>query len=89
MAVLTNVEFTLFKRRMRELAIANPTLRADLQAAQLSKANWKAAFQAVEDGYNSRRAAIGAEVDTAAGQTLTNTIKKAMEDTWMPWKAST
>lgn len=79
MAVLTNAQFTTYKRALRR----DKAVRAEINAAALDKAQWMAALQALEDGYESRQAAIKAEVDTAAGTTLSNPLAKALEDVWM------
>jgi len=85
MAVLTDVEFTRFKRYIRR----DKTARDTLAAENLAKADWQAAFQALEDGYNSRRVAIKLEIDVAAGKTISNNSAKVLEDAWMDWKATT
>lgn len=78
MAVLTNADFTAYKHALRNDKVAATEIR-DLE---LSKATLKATFQALEDGYVSRNAAIKAEVDAAAGVTLTNSVAKTIEDLW-------
>ncbi len=85
MPVLTNAEFTAYKHALRDDAAA----KAEMRALAPSKAAWKATLQALEDGYESRRAAIKVEMDTAMGTTLTNGLAKKLEKVWMLQKALT
>ena len=83
MAALTNADFTAYKRALR----VDPDAKAEMRSLAPSKSAWKAALQALEDGYNSRRAAIKAEMDTAIGATMTNTLAKKLEKVWMAQKS--
>lgn len=83
MATLTNADFTAYKRALYR----NPAWRQEVHDADLSKQSWKDTFQALEDGYTTRRVDIKGEMDTASGITLTNALAKAMEDVWMKNKA--
>ncbi len=84
MAVLTNEDFTAYKRALRN----DPAARAEMRALAASKPDWKAALQALEDGYSSRRLTLKGEMETASGLTLTNALAKALEDVWMKNKAA-
>ena len=79
MSVLTNADFTTYKRALRNDADAKEEM-VDLSP---SKADWKATLQALEDGYESRRAAIKAEMDAAMGATISNVLAKKLEKVWM------
>ncbi len=83
MATLTDADFTAYKFALRN----DPTAKAEMRALSPSKTAWKAALQALEDGYNSRRVAIKGEMDTAIGATMTNTLVKKLEKVWMQNKA--
>ena len=79
MVALTNDDFTAYKHALRK----DPAAKAEMVALAPSKADWKATLQALEDGYETRRAAIKAEMDTALGSTLTNALAKKLEKVWM------
>ena len=83
MAVLTNEDFTAYKHAIRR----DPDALAEMKALSPSKTAWKAALQALEDGYNSRRLAIKSEMEAASGLTLSNALAKVLEDVWMARKA--
>ena len=83
MAVLTDDDFTAYKRGLRN----DPAAKAEMRSLSPSKGDWKATLQALEDGYETRRAAIKAEMDTAMGATLTNALSKKLEKVWMHNKA--
>lgn len=83
MAALTDADFTAYKRALR----ADPTAKAEMRTLAPSKASWKAALQALEDGYTSRRAAIKGEMDTAIGTVMSNALALKLEKVWMRNKA--
>ncbi len=83
MAILTNEDFTAYKRALRNDAEA----KVEMRALAPSKAEWKAALQALEDGFNSRRPAIKAEMDAAVGTTMTVALAVKLEKVWMQHKA--
>ncbi len=83
MATLTNDDFTAYKRAFRR----DPAAKAALQALAPGKPALQTAFQALEDGYQSRRLAIKGEMEAASGVTFTNALAKAIEDIWMKRKA--
>lgn len=79
---LTNADFTAYKHALR----GDVTAKAEMRAAALSKAQWKAALQAIDDWYESERAAVKAAIDTAAGVTLSNPLAKKLGRVWMQQK---
>ncbi len=83
MAVLTNEDFTAYKRALRN----DPDAKVEMRALTPSKQAWMASLQALEDGYNTRRAAIKGEMDTAIGSTMTNALAMKLEKVWMQQKA--
>ena len=82
MATLTDADFTAHKRALRQ----DPVARADLKAAGLTKAQWKAALQAVEDRFEEGRAGLKSAIDLAAGTTLTSSMAKKLGKVWMQQK---
>lgn len=82
MAVLTNDDFTAHRRFLRGDAAA----RVEMQTAGLSKSQWKAALQAIEDTFESNRATMKSNMDTAAGVTLSNALAKKLGRVWMQQK---
>jgi hypothetical protein len=83
MAVLDNDDFTAYKRALRN----NPTARAEMKAAGISKAQWKAALQSIEDWYEADRATVSGLIDTATSPAvLTNALKKKLGRVWMQRK---
>ncbi len=83
MAILTNDDFTEYKRALRR----DPDAKSEMRALSPSKTAWKAALQALEDGYTSRRVAIKGEMDTALGEPMTNAMAKKLEKVWMQQRA--
>ena len=86
MATLTDADFTT----IRDIIRSYPDAKAEFKALSLSKAEWKAAFQAAEDwfvsGFNSVpvtsfKAAL--EVQTGA---LTGTQAQLVGFVWMLWR---
>jgi hypothetical protein len=79
MAALTGADFTRYKKQLR----ADPVALAEMKTAGLSKAQWMAALQAIEDRWTNDQPNYKAAVDTAAGKTLSNTMAKKLAKVWM------
>ncbi len=82
MATITDVQCGKWRQRLHAESL-------DLMQAEstpLTKAEFKAAFQAVEDWYESERATVKGNIDTAVGRTITNALAKKIGKQWMNWK---
>ena len=82
MAVLDNDDFKFYKRALRR----DPIAKAEMILADLSKAQGKAALQAIEDDFSSRRLTIKGLMDTAAVTIFTNTMARKLGKVWMEHK---
>jgi hypothetical protein len=85
MATISEVTATKYRHHLHAEAF-------DLTAAEtphLTKAQLKAAAQAVEDWYESERATVKAAIDTAVGQTISNALAKKIGKFWMQYKWET
>lgn len=82
MAVLTDADFAAIRRNAR----SDPDAKREYINSGLSKSQWKAAVQAIEDDFESNRTALKALVDTAAGVTLSNPLAKKIGRTYFQWK---
>lgn len=86
MATLNGTDFTYIKRWIK----GQPTIAADFTAWNLTKAQWMAAFQAVEDymvgAFSTRPAgAMKAAIEVATGAT-TNARAQNVISAWVSWK---
>lgn len=79
MATLTSADFTRHKKQL----MSDPEALAEMKAAGLSKAQWMAALQAIEDRWTADQANYKAAADAAAGKTLTNLMAKKLAKVWM------
>ncbi|MEE9586115.1 MAG: hypothetical protein V3W09_04365 [Nitrososphaerales archaeon] len=82
MATLTNEDFTFYKHALRQDA----TAKTEMQSAELTKVQWKAAIQAIEDWYEADRLVVKGLMETASGVTLTNQLAKKLAKVWMKRK---
>jgi hypothetical protein len=90
MATLTNEDFTTIKRLIQN----NATLRATFKAWGLSKADYKAMFQAIEnwvtDGFSVTPAnSLSTAITNAVTGSPDQTQRKHATDAWTLWKAGT
>ena len=86
MAVLTNDDFTQIKKIIRN----NPTARATFKAWGLSKAEYKAMFQAAEtwfaNGFNATPLTSFKMTLEAEAGIMTNAQAKQVGYAWMGWR---
>ena len=82
MPALTDEDYVFYKQALK----ADLGARAEMKALAPTKQAWKDSLQALEDGYEARRVAIKAEMDTALGQTMTNALAQKLEKVWMQKK---
>lgn len=88
MATLTSSNYT----KIRQIAASDATTKAVFKALALSKTNWYAVFQAVEDwfvnGFSTAPAtSLKAAIDTAAGVTTTAAqARRRIALTWIKWR---
>lgn len=83
MATLNSEDFNFYKQALRN----DPTARAAIKAAALSKSSWKAVFQAIEDRWSGDALGYKSAIDAAAGITLTNALAKIIGKVWMKREA--
>ncbi len=82
MAILTAVELTAFKHDLRRNA------KQLMRDAQLSKTDWTAALQAIEDDFENRRANRRNLVNAAvSGPDLDPALIRKLVRAWMTYKA--
>ena len=82
MAVLTDADFAAIRKNAR----SDPAAKQEYINSGLTKTQWKAAVQALEDWFESNRAAQKAVMDTATGVTLANPLAKKIGRTFYQWK---
>lgn len=83
MATLTSSNYT----KIRQIAASDATTKAVFKALALSKTNWYAVFQAVEDWFvNGSATSLKAAIDTAAGVTTTAAQARRIALTWIKWR---
>lgn len=82
MTVLTDVQCTKFRHKLHDEAL-------ELQQAELphlTKAELKAGFQAIEDFWETNRATLKSDIDTAVGQNISIALAKKMGKFWLQYK---
>ena len=84
MAVLTDAEFAAIRRNAR----SDPDAKQEYIRSGLTKTQWKAAVQAIEDDFESNRIPLKALMDAATGVTLSNPLAKKIGRTYFLWKGS-
>ena len=52
----------------------------------LTKAELKAAFQAIEDFWEDNRVSLKSDIDSAIGRSISNTLAKKLGKYWLQWK---
>ena len=52
------------------------------------KASWLAGFQAIEDFWETNRATLKGNIDTAMGITTTSVLARTIGLAWLVWKVS-
>jgi len=68
MAILNEDDFKAYRRRFR----ADPVAKREYVTSSLSKSEWMAVMQSIEDWFEARRANIKATMVSAAGGPLSN-----------------
>ena len=81
MAVLTDADFAAIRKNAR----SNPDSKREYLQSGLTKTQWKAAVQELEDWFESERAAQKTAMDSA-GVTLSNALAKKIGRTYYQWK---
>ena len=80
MAVLTGAELAKARRLTRQM----------VGSLDYDKSTINAALQAIEDWFETNRAGISTDIDTATNPTvLTNTEKKRLGAAWLLYKSAT
>ena len=82
MAILTDIQCTTFRHFLH--ADGLDLLQAE--SPHLTKDELKAGFQAIEDFWESNRAALRNAVVTAIGQNISDALLKKMGKFWLQWK---
>lgn len=82
MAILTTAQLRLCQTSLR----TDPDARTEMRAKALSRAQWVAALQALEDRWEASRLATKTAMEAAAGTTFTNTLAKKLAKAWMDMK---
>lgn len=80
--VLTNDDFETVRRLAQRAGVP----KNEYINAGLSKANWKAMIQGIEDRYEANEATEKAAMDADAGTTLTNPMAKKTQQAWQGWR---
>ena len=82
MATITDVEAAKLRQKLHREHI-------DLMLAEsppLTKVQYTAAIQAIEDWYESERITVKGLIDTAVGTTISNSLAKKIGKFWMKTK---
>lgn len=79
MATLTDADFTFYKRAIRR----DPVARAEMRAALLSKSDWKALMQSIEDRWAGDVAGYKADADIAAKQPVSDALVASLQSVWI------
>ena len=84
MATVTDADYGDIRDALYQAAAA----KADLKAlpALPTKAQLRAAFQAIETRFDNARPALKADIDTALGRVTTAALARKIMIAWLRWK---
>lgn len=82
MATITDVQCAKWRQKLHRESLS----LMQGEATPLTKAEYKAAFQAVEDFWEINRTALKSDIDTAVGRTISNALAKKIGRQWMQSK---
>lgn len=82
MAIITDSQCAKWRQKLHRESLA----LMQAEATPLTKAEYKAAFQAIEDFWEANRTVLKGDIDTAVGRSISNALAKKIGRQWMQWK---
>lgn len=86
MATLTDPEAGVMRRTVYTVGQGKEECKA--LASLPTKAQWKAAFQVLENLWENNKVQIKADVETALGRSITNPLAKKIGLAFLLWKVT-
>ncbi len=82
MAILTNFQCAKWRQKLHRDYLA----LMQGEAIPLTKTEYKAAFQAIENFWENNRLTLKSDIDTAIGRSIGNSLAKKIGKQWMESK---
>jgi hypothetical protein len=82
MARLTNADLTAYKHALRH----DPQARQAMRNAALSKSEWTAGLQGIEDWFEAQRPLIKAAIEAGIGHPIPPILARKLVRVWMEHK---
>ncbi len=79
MATITNVQCAKWRQKLHREALT--LMQAEI--IPLTKIEYKAAFQAIEDFWEDNRAGLKGNINTAVGRNISNALARKIGKQWM------
>ncbi len=82
MAIITNKHCAKFRQNLHREALA----LMQAEPIPLTKTEYKAAFQAIEDFWEANRVVLKGDINAAVGRNISNTLARKIGKQWMQSK---